>query len=168
MAGGDLAYYIRLLCFPEARSTLTGRRNIPRRAFRFRPFLDASNNLSNIVTPQALIPTAGGTITDSVNDVRTNNSDGELTGFYYPGAFRLTTAPVPEPSAALLFLRRCRRAAPPPHDRLIPQDSSTKEAVRPSLSTHPSPAIPAEGSPYPAYTHATTCPSVSYPWFCPG
>ncbi len=70
-------------------------------------FLDASNNTSNFVTSAGIIPTAGGIITLTV-DAGPNNNNGtgaDPTRFYYLGAMRLTTAPIPEPSAAgLLFL----------------------------------------------------------------
>lgn len=65
-------------------------------------FLNAANNLSELTTVSNMIPTAGGVITLTV-DPGPANTNG--TGFYYLGAFRLTTAAVPEPSAAgLLFL----------------------------------------------------------------
>lgn len=64
-------------------------------------FLNASANVSEIATVSNMIPTAGGTITLTV-DPGPNNNNG--TGFYYLGAFRLTTAPVPEPSAAGLLI----------------------------------------------------------------
>lgn len=63
-------------------------------------FLDASNNTSNVVTSAGIIPTAGGTITLTV-DAGPNNNNGtgtDPTRFYYLGALRVTTAPVPEPS----------------------------------------------------------------------
>lgn len=63
-------------------------------------FLDAANNTSNIATSAAIIPTSGGTITLRVDAGPNNTNTG--TNFYYLGAFRLTTAPVPEPSAAVL------------------------------------------------------------------
>ncbi|MES2469991.1 MAG: PEP-CTERM sorting domain-containing protein [Verrucomicrobiota bacterium] len=64
-------------------------------------FLNASANVSEIATVSNMIPTAGGTITLTVDPGPNNNN---TNGFYYLGAFRLTTAPVPEPSSAGLLI----------------------------------------------------------------
>lgn len=64
-------------------------------------YLNAANNVSQLATVGSMIPTSGGVITLTV-DPGPANTNG--TGFYYLGAFRLTTAPVPEPSAAGLLI----------------------------------------------------------------
>lgn len=60
-------------------------------------FLDASNNLSNIITATGIVPTLGGTITINVDPGPNNNN---ASGFFYLGAIRMTS--VPEPAGASL------------------------------------------------------------------
>lgn len=62
-------------------------------------FLDAVNNASNIATVSSMAPTAAGTITVTIDAGPNNNNPNQ---FFYLNALRLTTAAVPEPSAALL------------------------------------------------------------------
>lgn len=78
-------------------------------------YLDASNNVSNVASVTGILPTAGGTITVTL-DPGTNNNNS--TGFFYLGAMRLTSVPVPEPAGAsmaalagLALLGRRRRHA---------------------------------------------------------
>ena len=69
-------------------------------------FLNASANVSEITSVSNMIPAPGGIITLTVDPGPNNNN---ATGFYYLGAFRLTTVAVPEPSAAGLRRRRSAR-----------------------------------------------------------
>lgn len=77
-------------------------------------YLDAANNASNIVSLASVIPTAGGTITINV-DPGPNNTNS--SGFFYLGAIRMTSTPVPEPAVSCtavlagLFLLNTRRKA---------------------------------------------------------
>lgn len=64
-------------------------------------FLNASANVSEITSVNNMIPAPGGTITLTVDPGPNNNNSN---GFFYLGAFRLTTAAVPEPSSAGLLL----------------------------------------------------------------
>lgn len=61
--------------------------------------LDASNNTANVAVIPSLLPNAAGSI---VVDVRPAAGNNNTTGFFYLGALRLTTTPVPEPSAAAM------------------------------------------------------------------
>lgn len=60
-------------------------------------FLNAADNLSNVVSVNNIIPTGAGEITLTM-DPGPNNTTTE--GFYYLGALRLTS--IPEPSSALM------------------------------------------------------------------
>lgn len=59
--------------------------------------LDAANNTSNLGTVLGIIPDGSGNITVNITAAAANNN---ANGFFYIGALRLTTAAVPEPSAA--------------------------------------------------------------------
>jgi hypothetical protein len=63
-------------------------------------FLNATNNSTNIATVPGIVP-SGGIITITV-DPGPGNTNGN--GFYYLNAMRITSAPVPEPSAAGLMI----------------------------------------------------------------
>ncbi|MES2708405.1 MAG: PEP-CTERM sorting domain-containing protein [Verrucomicrobiota bacterium] len=62
--------------------------------------LDAANNVSSIASVTGIIPNASGVITVDLQAAPSNTNG---TGFYYIGALRLTTAAVPEPSAAAML-----------------------------------------------------------------
>ncbi len=62
-------------------------------------FLNASNNVSNVVTVSGIQPTGAGTVSIGVSAGPNNNNGSK---FYYLGAMMISSAMVPEPTSALL------------------------------------------------------------------